>query len=74
MPATPMPATPVSATAITIAARGHCRLICCTVLLAILPAALWVPTPPPGPDASTPQMTGALMTEVNSDGVRVIVD
>lgn len=54
--------------------RPNRKLLSVTVLLAVLPAAICVPGLPPAPDDATPRADSGLMTEVNSDGVRVIVD
>ena len=54
--------------------RPNRKLLSVTVLLAVLPAAIYVPALPPPPDAPDRYIDSALLTEVNSEGVRVIVD
>lgn len=54
--------------------RPNRKLLSVTVLLAVLPAAICVPGLPPAPDSADRYIDSALLTEVNSEGVRVIVD
>ena len=50
------------------------KLLSLTVLLAVLPVAICIPDLRPAPDDAAPRAESILMTEVNADGVRVIVD
>ena len=58
--------------------KANRKLLTCAALLAVVPAALCIPDPRPAPDAATPRMDrpigGIMLTEVNAEGVRVVVD
>ena len=54
--------------------RPNRKLLSVTVLLAVLPAAICVPGLPPAPAGGLVHAQLRELTEVNSEGVRVIVD
>lgn len=64
MPAISTPVTPAP----------HRKLLSVTVLLAVLPAAICVPGGQPAPNSADQHVDSAMLTEINADGVRVIVD